>query len=199
MNAKKIVAALLAAVLLIGIGVGGTLAWLMDSTETITNTFSTSDIEVGLKETTTNYQMIPGHTIAKDPKAWVDTGSVPALLFVKVEKSSNFDTYMEAEINTPAWTELTSAAGTTYKVYYTYVNGADAMGEGEAISILKDDEVKVKDTVTKEMMNALTADNYPKLTFTAYAHQLYKNDSGALSATFTAEEAWANLNPPATP
>lgn len=191
MNAKKIVAALLAAVLLIGVGVGGTLAWLMDSTGTITNTFSTSDIEVGLKETTTNYQMIPGHTITKDPKAWVDTGSVPAYLFVKVEKSSNFDTYMEEPVIGAAWTNLDGVEG----VYYKTVVGNEDMGEGAAISILEGDKVKVKDTVTKEMMNALTADSYPKLTFTAYAHQLYK-DSGE---TFTPAQAWANLNPPATP
>lgn len=75
---KKRTMALLAAMLLIvGVVIGSTLAWLTAKTETVTNTFTTSDINIELKETkgtktdNTHYsfKMIPGYTIEKDPEA----------------------------------------------------------------------------------------------------------------------------------
>lgn len=186
MNAKKIVAALLAVVLLIGIGVGGTLAWLTAKTTEVKNTFSTSNIGVQLVETTSDYKMIPGWEISKNPKAWIESGSEEAYLFVKVEKSENFDNFMTYEI-AEDWKELTSVAGTYYKVYYREV-ATTQMGESNAAAILKGNKVTVKETVTKEMMTA-TGFTAPTLTFTAYASQLYKNNT----EKFTPEVAWTNL------
>ena len=183
----KPLALLLALTLLVGCAVGGTLAWLIADTTPVENTFSTSTIGVELKETTTNYKMVPGWEIAKNPKAWVTTGSEDAYLFVKVVKSANFDTFMTYAI-ADGWTELTSAAGTNFKVYYREVTNAQ-MGETNAFQILENDKVNVLDTVTKEMM---TAEGFvePTLTFTAYAHQLYKNNT----TKFEAGAAWTNVN-----
>lgn len=195
---SKSMALLLACVLLIGGVVGGTVAWLTAESDTVTNTFSTSDIGVELKESENlDLQMIPGWNITKDPKAWITEGSEDAYLFVKVEKSANFDDFMEEIVIADDWTELTSAAGTNYKVYYREVIGAAQQGEKNAFPILKDNKVTVKGEVTKEMM---TAENFtqPTLTFTAYAHQLYKNNTEKFSAA-EAWAAWASLNPPATP
>lgn len=191
-SGKKIVAMLLAVVLLIGVGVGGTLAWLMDTSDEVENTFTTSDIGVQLTETTTEYKMVPGWDITKDPKAWVEPGSEAAYLFVKVERSANFDIFMTYEI-ADGWTELTSAADTNYQVYYREVT-TNQMGETNAASILKDNKVTVKDTVTKEMMSA---DDFtlPTLTFTAYASQLYKSNNEKFEAT----AAWEVLNSASTP
>ena len=44
-------------------------------------------------------------------------------------------------------------------------------GTKDALSGKMVDQITVKDTVTKAMMDGLTSDNYPKLTFTAYAIQ----------------------------
>ena len=67
---KKTLALLAALVLVIGCIIGGTLAWLTAKSDVVTNTFTTSDITVELKETTgTQYKMIPGYAIRKDPKA----------------------------------------------------------------------------------------------------------------------------------
>ena len=44
--------AVLALTLLIGCSLGGTIAWLMDKTETVTNTFTVGDINIDLTETT---------------------------------------------------------------------------------------------------------------------------------------------------
>lgn len=59
---------------------------------------------------------------------------------------------------------------------------------GTEFSVLKDDQVTVLGTVTKEMMAAVE-NNKPTLTITVYASQLYKNNT----ELFTAAEAWANV------
>ncbi|MGN0798890.1 MAG: SipW-dependent-type signal peptide-containing protein [Christensenellales bacterium] len=192
---KKTFVLLLALVLIAGAAVGGTLAWLTDTTEAVQNTFTTSDIDITLVETTTAYKMIPGWTIDKDPKVTVDATSEDCYLFVKVEKSSNFDTYMEYAIDTD-WTALTGVDG----VYYIEID--TAAEKGVAFNILgagtkafdsitytwADNQVLVKPTVTKANMEALDVEGAvkPTLTFTAYAVQLYKSNS----AKFTPAEAW---------
>ena len=181
---KKGLALVLALTLLVVGVVAGTLAWLTAKSDTVTNTFTTSDIKVKLEETTgTNYKMIPGYTISKDPKATVLTGSEECYLFVKLEKSQNFDTYLKYVI-ADGWTPLTDVNG----VYYRVVDGTSNK-IGTPYSVLKDDKVTVNDTVTKEQMNAFTDATLPKLTITAYASQLHKN----ATETFDAATAWSNI------
>lgn len=182
-HGMKGLALVLALVLLVGAAIGGTLAWLTATTEEVQNTFSTSDINITLTETTgTSYQMIPGWTITKDPLVTVKAGSEDCYLFVKIEKSANFDSFMEYTV-ADGWTALTDVDGVYYRVVGP--NAAD-----QAFAVLADNTVTVKGIVTKEMMNALTASTYPTLTFTAYASQYYKNNTTA----FTAAEAWANVS-----
>lgn len=186
---KKKVLALVLAMVLVVVGVAaGTLAWLTAKSDTVTNTFTTSDIKVELKETKNNFKMIPGYDIQKDPKATVLAGSEECFLFVKLEKSANFDQFMTYKM-ADGWTALTGVDG----VYYREVKTADI---GTAYSVLKGDKVTVKGIVTKVMMNAIDtgAAAKPTLKITAYASQLHKN----AETEFTAAEAWANVNP-ATP
>ncbi len=179
---KKSVAILLALVLVLSCAVGSTIAWLTDSTGEVKNTFSPSDINITLVEgDDLNLQMIPGHAITKDPKAKVLSGSEKCYLFVKIEKSGNFGDYMTYEV-AGAWTELEDG------VYYIKID-SDVKMDVE-YSVLAGDQVIVKGEVTKEMMNALSAEDYPTLTFTAYASQLYKS----AGVEFTPAEAWANIN-----
>ena len=181
---KKSLALLLAiAIVVVGV-VAGTVAWLTDKTPSVTNTFTTSDINIELKETKNNFQMIPGCTIAKDPKVTVKADSEACYLFVKLVKSENFNQYMTYDM-AKGWTELQGNAG----VFYREVAAATT---DTTYEVLKDNQVTVRDDVTKEQMNALTAaDTYPTLTVTAYASQLYKNNT----QEFTATEAWANIAP----
>ena len=180
---KKSLALLLAiAIVVVGV-VAGTVAWLTDKTPSVTNTFTTSDINIELKETKNNFQMIPGWNIEKDPKVTVKAGSEACYLFVKLEKSTNFDTFMTYEM-ADGWEALPEAPG----VYYREV--AAATGD-TTFEVLKGNQVTVKGTVTKEQMNGLTADTYPTLTVTAYASQQFKNNT----QEFTAAEAWANIAP----
>lgn len=181
---KKGLALVLALTLLVVGVVAGTLAWLTAKSDVVTNTFTTSDIKVELKETTgTEYKMIPGYTISKNPEATVLSGSEECYLFVKLEKSQNFDSFLTYEM-ADGW-ELVS--GET-NVYFRKVLTA---GIGTAYSVLEGDQVTVKGSVTKEQMNALDTEDAvkPTLTITAYASQLHKN----ATETFTPAEAWGNI------
>ena len=178
---KKGLAMVLALVLLAVCAVSGTLAWLTAKSDTVTNTFTTSDIKVELTETNETYKMVPGYDIHKDPKAKVLAGSEECYLFVKLDKSQNFDTFLTYEM-AEGWTLVPSETN----VYFRKVLTADI---GTAYSVLANDQVTVKGEVTKAMMDGLTTETLPKLTVTAYASQLHKN----ATTEFTAAEAWANV------
>lgn len=185
---KKGLALVLALALMVVGAVAGTLAWLTAKSDTVTNTFTTSDITVKLEETKgtsatggKEFKMIPGYAISKDPKAKVLAGSEECFLFVKLDESTNFDDYMTYEM-ADGWTPLTGVDG----VYFRKVLTEDM---GTAYSVLKGDKVTVNDTVTKEQMNAFTDATLPKLTITAYASQLHKN----ATETFDAATAWSNI------
>lgn len=183
---KKSVVLVLALALVVVCIVGGTLAWLTDATDPVVNTFTTSDINITLIETKggTNhdeFKMIPGWTIEKDPKVTVQTGSEKCYLFVKLEKSDNFDTFMTYDMAT-GWTQLQDKNSVdVLGVYYRIVETSDM---GTDYSVLEDDQVSVKDTVTKSMMNGLTTN--PTLTVTAYATQYMKNNT----ENFEPYDAW---------
>lgn len=194
-NTLKPLLIAMAVVLLIGCVAGGTLAWLKTETTPVVNTFTVGDINITLVETTKEYKMVPGNKIAKDPKATVVSGSENCYLFVKVEKENNFDTYMDMAIDS-AWTALEGYNN----VYYIVIDQEseknqpyNVLGEGSktydnVTYTWADNQVLVKPTVTKAMMEAV-GNNLPKLTFTAYAVQL---DNVADAAT-----AWTIANTPA--
>lgn len=188
-SSKKALAMLLSLVLVIGCVAGGTLAWLTATSNEVNNVFTTSDIGVTLEESDDlNLKMVPGWTITKDPKATVTAGSEDCYLFVKVEKSANFDDFMTYAI-ADGWTELPDTDGVYYMVFDSQ-NDANENEMGTAYSVLKYDQVKVKDSVTKEAMKALTDNTKPTLSFIAYAVQLYRENG----TQFTATEAWAMVN-----
>ncbi len=188
--------------------IGGTVAWLIAKTEPVVNTFTYGDINITLEETdhnidgdnnpnTNDYPMIPGNSIEKDPMVTFKAKSENAWLFVKLEKTTNFDDFMEYTVilDDPAttdvvegWTPLNGVDG----VYFISVDKADTDKE---FYVIKDNTVNVKGEVTKEMLNALDANgasNYPKLTITAYAVQRDNNIT-------TAADAWAQIPSTTTP
>lgn len=182
---KKSLALVLALAMIVVCVVGGTLAWLTDKTDPVTNTFTYGDINITLDESENlDLKMIPGYTITKDPKVTVKAGSEKCYLFVKVDKSANFDTFMTCTIAT-GWTQ---GDGTDIpsNVYYREV---ETSTDNQEFAVLKDNQVTVKTDVTKTMLNGLNEATQPTLTFTAYACQ-FNNSNGT---SFTAAEAWANV------
>lgn len=91
MKSKKKLALASAIVAVAVFAAGATLAWLTDKTETITNTFTVGNVDISLEETTSDYKMVPGNTIAKDPKITVEAGSEACWLFVKIDESTTLD------------------------------------------------------------------------------------------------------------
>lgn len=177
--ATKTLIVALAVMLVIGCAVGGTLAWLTDTTDPVTNTFTVGNINISLAETKTDFKMVPGATIGKDPKVTVKAGSEACWLFVQVTESDNLGSFISYTVDSN-WTALSGVSG----VYYREVAAATADVE---FSVLTNNQVTVKDTVTKAMMDAITNQTAtaPTLTFKAYAVQ----KAGVASAT----EAWAKV------
>ena len=186
---KKSLALVLALAMIVVCVVGGTLAWLIDKTDPVTNTFTYGDINITLAESENlDLKMIPGYTITKDPKVTVLAGSEKCYLFVKVVKSTNFDNFMTYDM-AAGWTQLKDASENPVPgVFYRIVDTADM---GTAYSVLANDQVTVSGDVTKTMLNGLTEATQPTLTFTAYACQYMKNNTDS----FTAAEAWAKVYP----
>ena len=171
-NKKKLLVVLACLALCVCTVVTGTLAWLTAKTETVTNTFSPSNIQLTLTETGTTdnkkeFKMVPSQEFPKDPTVTV-TADIASYVFVKVEKVNNPDTYLDYSI-AGGWTELTTGSG----IYYRAVPANPA----EGFHVLTGDKVTVKSGVTMEQMNALyengqvKTDAIPTLKFTAYAIQ----------------------------
>lgn len=187
----KLVVAMLAVTLLIGCAIGGTVAWLTAKTDPVVNTFTYGDINITLAETTgSNYKIIPGVDIDKNPKVTVKKDSEACWLFVKVEEAGTFVTNKVTYSIDTGWTQ---GDGTNIpaNVYYRQVGAVTA---DTSFNILAGDTaypdgvVKVSTELTKAEVNAITAQ--PKLTFTAYAVQ---KDGIADAAT-----AWTKVPAPTT-
>lgn len=175
---KKIVAMVTSLVLVAALAVGGTLAWLTDTTDTVTNTFTVGNINIELEESEDlDLKMMPGDTIEKDPKVTVKANSEACWLFVEITESANLDSFI-SYTKAEGWDALDSDENVWYR-------SVTASGSDQEFAVLAGNQVTVKNTVTKTMMDAITAGtaSAPTLAFTAYAVQ---TDTTITSA----EAAW---------
>lgn len=173
----KALAVIMAAVLILGGAIGGTMAWLIDGTEAVANTFTYGDINIELAEKTgNNYKIVPGVDLEKDPKVTVKANSEDCWLFVKVEEE-NWPIFTEQDTDikkvnysiAEGWTRLDDETG----VYYRQVTSSD---EDVSFWVLKDNQITVSDSLKKSEVNKVIAET-PKLTFTAYAVQMATIDA----------------------
>ena len=171
LNVKALALVLTLSLLVCG-AIGGTIAWLADETDEVKNTFTSSDVDIDLAETTGNsYKMIPGATINKDPKVTVSEDSEECYVFLKVEentvtvgtgenaKTYTVDSFLDYSIES-GWTQLPGVEG----VYYRDGKANDSF------DVLAGNQVTVKTEVTRDMMQDIKV-TQPTLTFTAYAIQ----------------------------
>lgn len=168
--------------------VGGTLAWLVDDTDPVVNTFATAGIDIELTENMDadgkwTMQMIPGTSKAKNPVVKVNRPEtdVDIWLFVKFEETvdENVLTYTSTLTIANGWTALENVDN----VWYRRVNANDPKIEWH---LLENDIVSVSGNVTKNQI----PDNAGTMTYTAYACQVANGTS-----EFTPAEAWEILNP----
>lgn len=198
---KKTVALLLALVLVFGVAAGGTIAWLIDQTAEVKNTFTYGNIGITLDETkpaNKEAKIIPGVDIEKDPKITVAANSEDCWLFVEI-KEGNWPTTLKTKDGTlkvkydvaTGWEPLTGVAG----VYCRKVRTSDVAQE---FSVIKDNKVYVSNELTKGEIDSLkdTQGNIvqPTLSFTAYACQL----KSSANAEFDAATAWTTIKPTAS-
>ena len=175
-NARRILLLVGLMSLVAVISIGGTIAWLTDKTDAVTNTFTVGDINIELTETgmdqnrSKTFHIVPGVNITKDPTVKVKANSEQCYLFVKVEEN-NWPT-AEKEDRTKkvsysiatGWNALDSA---TYPgVYYQIVKNSTS---DQTFGVLTNDTVTVDSSLTKAEANAITVN--PTLVFTAYACQ----------------------------
>ena len=194
---KKLLTAALCTIIAVLAITGSSLAWLKDTTGTVTNTFTKGAVDIDLFEhdylpesntldtsaapvmANTDYKMVPGKVLPKDPTVTVKAGSEACYVFVKVEEINAVSTFLSYSIDTTVWTALEGEAGVYYMLINTYTE-ADT-----DYNVLTNKQVTVNTTVTTDNMNSLTGSNNPQLKFTAYAiQQLGFNDEAA---------AWAEI------
>ena len=145
--------------------VGGTLAWLQDSTDAVTNTFKATNLDIELTETldpegnqlsdgeTWEADILPGASYRKNPTVTVSDDSEDCWLFVKVTLSEGLSNYFEYELNLDSWTpvETTNTDTSTTTVYGI---SATAGQEFELLNKVDgtDYEIVVPEILTKDQM-----------------------------------------------
>lgn len=190
----KAVSLILAIVLIIGVSVGATLAWLTAESKSVTNTFVAGEIgSLELTETDSDkqYVIVPGVAITKDPTVTYTPATdveknVDAYLFVKVEggnwtleegkyviKNAANKVVMDWTVDS-AWTALNGADN----VYYMVV--AD---ETVTKDIISNDTINVSSEITKNDITTI-AENATNLKFTVYGIQ--KDGHADVNAAWTA-------------
>ena len=192
---KRTLALILALVLVFGAAVGGTIAYLTDTTGPVENTFTVGDIgDLTLTETTgTTYNVIPGVDLDKNPTvayASDANNDVAVYVFVKVTApdwtvAEDNKTYTKSTVSAdPAlsftiddsWTYLTKD-GNDY-IYYASVDAATDF----SASVISGDSIAVSADITDGEIESLTG----TLTFAAYAIQQ--------DGFTTVNAAWAEVN-----
>ena len=189
---KKTLALLLALVLVFGAAVGGTIAYLTDTTGPITNTFTVGDIgDLTLTENTgDSYTIIPGANISKNPVVAYEpdtNNDVAVYVFVKVtapdwtvatdnksysKKTISADPALSFTIDN-SWTYLTKD-GNDY-IYYASVNAATDF----SASVISGNSITVSADIVDGEIETLTG----TLTFAAYAIQQSGFDTAAAAWT----------------
>lgn len=193
-SGKKVVATLLAIVLLMGVAIGGTIAYLMDATTPVVNTFTPAEIEIKLEETPNDVenkvwtaQLVPGKEYTKDPVVSVVDAKtdIDCYLFVRVEKTGEPDKYLEytSLLTTDAgWTLVPNTTDVWYRIVYNN-------DTTQSWHLLSGDKVTVKSSLEKADMP--TAGTEVKLTYEAYAIQ-YASFENNVEAAWTAAYAQKN-------
>lgn len=191
---KRTLALLCAVTMVIGIAIGGTVAWLVATPATVTNTFTTSNVAIDLYETASaedtkhltdrQLTMVPGVELFKNPTVEVKADSLACYLFVKVTEKNNSLTkggvkfapvVWSIENSNPVWNDITDSVtglAENERLYYIAVDAAIAKA-GATYQILKENQVTIDSRVTKQNMDdwQKAPDTRPELNFTAYAIQ----------------------------
>lgn len=137
-GSKRIMVLALALVLLLGCGIGGTIAWLTANSGTVTNTFTVGDINITLQEypfkvengvtstseldksatpvqTINTYKVVPGGSQPKEPFVTVVANSENCYVYVCVDNNLTIDqkVVVTYDINTTDWVQVATKTDDT--------------------------------------------------------------------------------------
>lgn len=159
---NRILLTAVAALLLVAVAVGGTMAYLQATSGPVTNTFKPSNVTVKVEESVENtFQVIPGVEIYKDPVVSA-TANVDSWVFVKIVKSENWPAGVDYEV-AGGWTEVN---GTNEVVWYRELtvdenaNDVAAIVNGGPWAVLKDNKLTVTTDVNVTADFTLAFDAY---------------------------------------
>lgn len=195
----KILGLAMAALLLMGATILGTMAYLTSQDE-VKNTFTVGSVKITLDETKVDeygkvdatataiervkaneYKLIPGGVYIKDPIVHVEGGSEAAWLFVEVNNGiaaiEDEENNIAAQIKGNGWEALTEGGNVYFKQY--------AGGEETSLDYPVFENFKIKGEVTNETLAGYAE---ATVTVTAYAVQASGFDTAAAAwaATFGA-------------
>lgn len=204
-NARRILLLVGLMSLVAVISIGGTIAWLTDKTDAVTNTFTAAGIDIDLTETKApdgnvladgaqwSAQLIPGKIYSKDPTvSVVSTTDVDVYLFVKFEEDAkDYLDYTSTLTEDNGWTNG-DGVGIPKNVWYRVVKAND---KTKSWKLLDGDKVTVKTSIVKKGTDVAGTNNIAMpsgnttLRYTAYAIQT----EGFNTATSTVADAWAEI------
>lgn len=204
---KRVLVLALALVLLLGCGIGGTIAWLTANSGTVTNTFTVGDIDIKLEEhpfkanSTTEldttatpvtaidtYKVVPGGSQPKDPFVTVEKESEKCYVYVCIENQLVIGDDVVGTIDvTSDWTAIRTNDN---KTLYRYNSVVDAAAEDKVLPVF----TKVQYDGEKILKTNIETLDGKKIILNAFAHQ-------SDNTTQTVADAAANdyFFPTATP
>lgn len=187
-NMKKILVLSLAALLLVAVSVGGTIAYLTATSGPVENTFTPAGIAIKLDETkqsdgtvvdtgVTNWtaKMVPGVTYSKNPKVTLTKADCAVYIFITVEDSTAGA--VSYTIDSTNWSPVPGKNDVWYRE-------AATTDVNKSWDILTDDQVTIATTLGQSTTMP-TSD--VKITFNAYAIQK--------DAATTVAAAWEQIAP----
>ena len=184
MNKKSLLMMMVTICLIAVVGVGATLAYLTDSTDTLTNTFTLgkTDIEIDEPEWEEPEDIVPGQEIAKDPTVTVMANSVDSYVFMSISGVDAMEAagFELGEINA-AWVKADGADSKDGIYVYSDANGPAVVAKSDANQELP----ALFETVTYLESNTETKGGTFNLLVKAAAVQATGDDA------FTYEEAYA--------
>lgn len=176
---KKLAIAVVAlSLVLVGV-IGGTLAYLIDESDEVTNTFTYGQIEIELWETdptsnektTTGVEyarIVPGAVVNKNPTVTVKAKSEDCWVYVMVTNNVvlNGTAVATYTVNTD-WEEIATNGTSKLYRYNTKVEYSTSAQDTSAVF----SKVKFADNLTVANITALKASTDANIVVKAYAHQ----------------------------
>ncbi len=199
--ATKGMVMILALMLVVGLSVGGTLAWLTATAPTVTNTFTVGDINIDLWENDfvlstntldtskkvtaeTEYKVVPGGTSPKNPTLTVKAKSENCYVYVTVENNMKIGDATVATVDVQnTWTQVATNANKTLYRYNSIVNYAE---NDQDLAVFTQVTYSGAE-ITKANISQLSGET---IVINGYAHQSDNTDQATADA---AAKAWAGI------